>query len=469
MRQVETDYLVVGAGASGMAFVDTLIAETDADVVMVDRRHRPGGHWVDGYPFLRLHQASACYGVNSRMLGGDRIDESGPNAGFYERATAAEMSDYYTRVLEEHLLPSGQVRFYGMSDYRGNGSDGHHFVSTLTGETTTVKVRRKFVDATYTESSIPSKHTPAFEVDAGVRLLTPNDLVDLAEPATGYTILGAGKTSMDTCVWLLEQGVAPDRIRWIRPRDPWIIDRAYTQPRELVGSFLEFYSRMVEAAAEAESGPDAFRRLEAHGVFARLDPDVEPDVFRGATLSALELESLRQISGVVRLGKVRRIGTGRITLDDGSIPSDPRQVYVDCTAAGLNIAPVRPIFERDRITMQFITLGIAPWSAATLGFVEAAREDDEDKNRLCPPVAFTGEASDPPWALYNGFRSAGLRMAEPDIVAWNEGSRLNPMRGANDRADDPLVQAGFMRFATNMEPALANLARLLGLKEEVAT
>ena len=90
MRQVETDYLVVGAGATGMAFVDTLVTESDVDVVMVDRRHRPGGHWLDAYPFVRLHQPSAYYGVNSCVLGNDRIDDSGPNAGFYERSTAAK-------------------------------------------------------------------------------------------------------------------------------------------------------------------------------------------------------------------------------------------------------------------------------------------------------------------------------------------------------------------------------------------
>ena len=102
MPEIETDYLVVGAGASGMAFTDALIAASDAEVVMVDRRHRPGGHWNDDYPFVRLHQPSALYGVASRPLGQDRIDEAGINAGFYERATAAEICDYYGRVLDEH-------------------------------------------------------------------------------------------------------------------------------------------------------------------------------------------------------------------------------------------------------------------------------------------------------------------------------------------------------------------------------
>ena len=77
MREIETDYLVVGAGVTGLAFADTLLAESDADVVLVDRRDRPGGHWLDAYPFVQLHQPSRFYGVNSTALGFDRIEPSG--------------------------------------------------------------------------------------------------------------------------------------------------------------------------------------------------------------------------------------------------------------------------------------------------------------------------------------------------------------------------------------------------------
>ena len=70
---------------------------------------------------MRLHGPSALYGVNSRSLGSDSIEQTGPNAGYYPRATAAEIRDYYQQVLDEHLLPSGQVRFFGMSDYVAAG------------------------------------------------------------------------------------------------------------------------------------------------------------------------------------------------------------------------------------------------------------------------------------------------------------------------------------------------------------
>src|SRR5690348_14682369 len=147
-----------------MAFTDALLSLSDADVVLVDRRHRPGGHWLDAYPFVRLHQPSAYYGVSSRTLGSDRIDDSGPNAGFYERSSSAEICDYYSRVLDESLLPTGRVRFMGMHDYQGESGGEHQLVSLLTGASTTVKVRRKLVDATYVQSDIPSRHTPQFEI-----------------------------------------------------------------------------------------------------------------------------------------------------------------------------------------------------------------------------------------------------------------------------------------------------------------
>src|SRR5262245_57270041 len=127
VHTLETDYLIVGCGAAGMAFADALIAGGDADVIMVDRRHAPGGHWNDAYPFVRLHQPSAYYGVNSLPLGQDAIDLHGPNEGFYEQASAPEICAYFDRVMQRHLLTSGRVRYFPMCDFVG----GHRFVAHL--------------------------------------------------------------------------------------------------------------------------------------------------------------------------------------------------------------------------------------------------------------------------------------------------------------------------------------------------
>ena len=93
-------------------------------------------------------------------------------------------------------------------------------------KTTMVRVRRRLVYTTYLDVKVPATHTPSFTVDPDAHFIPVGGLVDLVEPPSGYTVLGAGKTAMDACTWLLENGVDPDRIRWVRPRDAWLLDRA---------------------------------------------------------------------------------------------------------------------------------------------------------------------------------------------------------------------------------------------------
>lgn len=120
-KTIETDYLVIGAGAMGMAFTDTLITESGARVVMIDRACQPGGHWTTAYPFVRLHQPSAYYGVNSRALGNNTIDLVGWNQGLNELAPVGEICAYFDAVLQQQLLPTGRVDYFPMSEYLGDG------------------------------------------------------------------------------------------------------------------------------------------------------------------------------------------------------------------------------------------------------------------------------------------------------------------------------------------------------------
>jgi hypothetical protein len=456
---IETDYLVVGAGASGMSFVDVILASSDARVVIVDRRDRPGGHWVDAYPFVRVHQPSANYGVASRKLGSDRIDESGPNAGFYERAAAPEICAYYCSVLED-FLATGRVQFLGMHDYRGTDADGHHVASLLSGKQTTI-VAKRFVDATYVESEIPSRHAPPYDADDGVRVLPPNDLVDLAAAPSGFTIVGAGKTAMDTIVWLLESGVDPDTIQWIRSRDVWVMARRFQQPLSLLSSYMEMQARWIEAAAVATDGADFARHLESSEVLTRIDPDVEPTVFRGPVLSEGEVDALRTVERVVRRGHVRRIMRDRIVFTDGELDAQPDVVYVDCTAAGVRPQPPVPVFTPGRITMQHIHIGFVPWSAAMIGLIEMSRENDDEKNQLSPPVVLSGNAADMLALTYAGASGLVARGAEADIAAWNETCRLNPAMGGMARLEEPALAAAVTRLAVGMGPAMENLERRL--------
>jgi hypothetical protein len=456
VRELETDYLVIGGGASGMAFTDTLVAHSDAEVVIVDRRHRPGGHWLDAYPFVRLHQPSAYYGVESRPLGHDRIDEHGPNAGFYERAGAAEICDYYARVLDETLLPTGRVTFLGLSDYLGDG----RVVSLLDGAETMVKARRKLVDATYVQSEIPSRHRPPFTIELGVTCVPPNALVDIVEAPDRFTVIGAGKTAIDTCVWLLDQGVDPDRLRWIRGRDPWQFDRTFTQPLDLMGSFMRLQAAWVEAAATATEGHDFARRLEGAGIFIRLDPAVEPLAFRGATISTREIDVARRVADVVRAQRVRHVGRTSMTTTDGDVAAGARDLYVDCTAAGVPPTAPRPVFDVGRVTVQFVAAGFLPWSAATIGFVESTDFPDEEKNLLCPPVAFTGDVADVCALAYAAMQGQVARTRHEIVGPWSAAVRLNPAAAVLEHVDEPEVAESLSYVIEHTRDALQNLRRV---------
>jgi hypothetical protein len=462
VRELQTDYLVVGAGATGMAFTDVLISESDVSVVMVDRRHRPGGHWNDGYPFVRLHQPSVLYGVLSRPLGLDRIDESGANAGFYERATGPELCAYYGQVLDEQLIQSGQVRFYGMHDYLGGRHGEHHLRSRLTGAMTTMRVRRRLVDATYIESAIPATHSPPFLSDPDAVVVTPNDLVSLPAGPPGFTVIGAGKTAMDTCCWLVDNGVDPDRIRWIRARDPWTNDRAVMQPLRLVGGFVEWVAAMTAACAAATDLRDMCLRMEDGGALVRLDPGVEPTCWRGAILSATERATLSGIGRVVRMGHVRHVGTTAIELEQGTIPTEAGHVHIDCTAAGVGCLPNRTVFQHDRITLQYIQTGNAPCNAALIGWAEANRDDDAERNLLCPPNGFTAAADArnlaQQWATTQ--RATTTWSAEPDLRSWLSTCRLSPFGNARPHLDDKAINA-LTRTSQHRDAAAANLDRLL--------
>src|SRR3954454_9949862 len=135
----------------GMGFTDALVDHArDVRVAMVDRRHGVGGHWLEAYPFVRLHQSSTFYGVASTLLGGGRVQAHGPEAGLHERADAATICAYYGDVLSDRLL--GRVELFSGCEYVGDRT----FVSRISGRRFEVPEQCRVVDARYLAPDIPA-------------------------------------------------------------------------------------------------------------------------------------------------------------------------------------------------------------------------------------------------------------------------------------------------------------------------
>lgn len=456
-RSLATDYLVVGAGAMGMAFADALIDHADVHVTLVDRRHAAGGHWLDAYPFVQLHQASVFYGVASTVLGDGAVQVNGPEAGLQERARQSEIRAYYDDILHRRFFGSGRVAFLGGSDYRADGAS-HLVTSRVSGETVQVDVRRRVVDATYLSPTIPATTPPPFSVADDVQVVAVNDLARLTAAPNSYVIVGSGKTATDGIIWLLGNGVPSHRIVWIRPRDPWMLNRAVVQPDPVVA--LSLAADTMAAAAAAESLDDLFVRLESAGVMLRIDTDVTPTMAKTPTLAAWELDLLRTIENVVRLGHLKHVSRREIVLNEGAVPLAPGSLLVHCAASGLQYPPLVPIWGPDKIRLQTIRVGFPCFNAALAGYVEATRDDDYERNRLCPPNTLPDTLAS--WARMQvrGTLAARTFGAEPDIAGWANGCALNPARIEPSQRDDPAVRTAAARVSGHAESGLRRMAEL---------
>ena len=456
-RRVETDYLVVGAGAMGMAFTDALVDHADVHVTLVDRRCAAGGHWQDAYPFVQLHQASLFYGSRRPCSGAapcsraarKRVSRNGPGSRRSRRTTT-------TSCIAASSAPD-RVTFLGASEYHSDGSS-HLVTSRVSGETVTVDVRRRVVDATYLAPTIPATTPPPFGVADDVPVVAINEIARLDAAPNRYVIVGSGKTATDGIVWLLANGVQADRIVWIRPRDPWMLNRALVQPDPVVA--LGLAADIMAAATDAESLDDLFLRLEAADVVLRIDRDVDPTMAKTPTLGTWELELLRTIEHVVRLGHVQHVAPDEIVLACGSVPLAPGSLVVHCAASGLAYPPLVPLWAPDKIRLQTIRVGFPCFNAALAGYVEATRDDDRERNRLCPPNTLPDSTAS--WARMQvrGTIAARTYGAEPDIAAWANGCALNPARIEPSQLDDPAVQAAAARLAGDAERGLIRLAEL---------
>ena len=319
------------------------------------------------------------------------------------------------------------------------------------------------VDATYMRVTVPAMRPPAYAVRTGVACIPPNELPRQRARSDHYTVIGAGKTGMDACLWLLRHGVEPAGISWVMPRDSWLLDRARIQPGpEFAPAIAAGFGGLAQSVAGATSIEDLFDRLNACGQLLRFDESVRPTMYRCATVSLAELEQLRRINDVVRMGRVRELDSTAMVLDGGTVATMPGTLFVDCTADGLERRPSLPVFAEGALTLQSVRTCQQVFSAAFIAHVEGAYADDALKNELCVPVPHPD--SDIDWlrsTIANG-RNQRRWAEDAAVQAWLRASRLDFLSQVGPQLPpDPAVRAEILRSSRPGGEALE--AKLLAL------
>jgi hypothetical protein len=237
-----------------------------------------------------------------------------------------------------------------------------------------------------------------------------------------------------------------------------MLNRAVIQPDPVI--YLGMVADMMEASGAAPSLDDLFLRLEDAGIMLRIDRSVTPTMAKAPTLGVWELEQLRTIEHVVRRGHIHSVSRGRIDFADGSVAVAEDALVVNCAADGLRMRPLLPIWGPETITLQPIRAGFPCFGAALAGYVEATREDEDVKNKLCPPSSFGNTLAD--WARMNvrGLRNSMSFNSEPDIKAWTDRAALNPSRIPPEHGGSPELDDALERLQTHVGAGLARLARL---------
>lgn len=475
VQQLETDYLIIGSGAVGMAFADILLAETDANIMIVDKHHKPGGHWNDAYSFVTLHQPSSFYGVSSTEMSNGKKDEVGLNKGLHELASGAEVMAYFDQVMKHTFLPSGRVQYFPMCEYNGKNDAGQStFSSMLSDGQYQVKVNKKIVDGTYFKTSVPSTHKPNFEIADGVEFAPLNALPNLVEPHEAYVVVGGGKTGIDAVLWLLDNHIDPDTITWIMPRDAWWINRKNTQPSlEFFNHSIGGQANQLDAIAQAKSVADLFERLEKSQVLFRLDPTVTPSMFHGATVSENEVAQLRRVTNIVRKGRVSRIDTDQIMFAEGPIPTTANTLHIDCSARAVPVSESYPVFDGDTITVQTVRSYQPVFSAAFIAHIEATyysqphdnngHDSQDHKNELCQLVPLPNHDTDWLLGMAAQMRNQYRWSEEPGLREWMVNNRLDGfsalMQTDDNTTPEHLQILGRMKAAVPL--ALQNLKPLI--------
>jgi hypothetical protein len=218
---VQCDVAIVGAGSAGLnaLFVAAQYLSQHQKVVLIDRRPRGGGMWVDTYPYVRLHQPHRLFTAGNIRWTLDR-DRS-------YLATRDEVVDHFEHCID---VIRGRVRveeFYGCTfDTEEETPDGVR-VNCRTSDGSPLLIETTRLIKAYGYRVVPNG---SLDLSAThVHSVSPDNCdlhgPDVQASDTPIWVIGGGKTGMDTADLLInaypgrEVNLAAGSGRWFLSRE----------------------------------------------------------------------------------------------------------------------------------------------------------------------------------------------------------------------------------------------------------
>ena len=195
----KADLCIVGAGLAGLnaLFVASKYLSRDQRVILVDRRERVGGMWVDTYPYVRLHQPHPMF------TAGDITWTLGRERAYL--ASKGEVLDHFEHclaVLKERLWID---EFFGWTMESDAESDGVVRVTCRSAGGQSMIVETEQLIKAYgflvdpnAELEISSERVHSVSPDTCDMRGAP-----ISDTGTAVWIIGGGKTAMDTAHTLI--------------------------------------------------------------------------------------------------------------------------------------------------------------------------------------------------------------------------------------------------------------------------
>ena len=188
------DACIVGAGISGLnaLFVASQYLSRDQRIVLVDRRARAGGMWVDTYDYVRLHQPYPFFTAGNIKWALDKEPA--------HLATKGEVLDHLQHCLEVIKQRSQVTELFGYEFEDAEEGDGAIRIRCRSGDGDTVNIKADKLIKAYGQRV--EANEPLEVSSTSARSVSP-DYCDMrgSEMRTSNApvwVIGGGKTGMDT-------------------------------------------------------------------------------------------------------------------------------------------------------------------------------------------------------------------------------------------------------------------------------